>query len=106
LLPLLRVKRGRLHHLTGGTIGLSPIPFQMSFDPPGYPNTTSTYTSMYADLPEPSKYLYSKEEDGLGPGLDLSGLLDPRAMRHFLSACNSLLFDGSNGYSSNDEGYD
>jgi hypothetical protein len=78
----------------------------MRFDPPGYPYTTSTYTNMYVDLLEPSGYQDSEEEDGLGPGLDFSGLHDPRAMGHFLSACDSLLSDGSNDYSSDDEGYD
>ena len=59
---------------------------------------------MYADLPKPSRYLDSKEEDGLGPSLDFSGLHDPEAMWHFLSVCDNLLFDGFNDYSSNDEG--
>jgi hypothetical protein len=61
---------------------------------------------MYADLPEPSRYLDSKEEDGLGPGLDFSRLHDLEAMQHFLSMCDNLLFDGFNYYNSNDEGYD
>jgi hypothetical protein len=67
---------------------------------------TSTYTSMYAELPETSEYVDSEEEDDLGLGLDFSGLHDPEAMWHFLSTCNHFLSDGSNDYSSDDEGYD
>lgn len=83
----------------------NPIPFSKSFDPLGYAYTTCTYTSMYANLLESSGYLDSKEEDDLCPGLDFSRLRDPEAMRLFLSVCDNLLFDGSNNYNSDDEGY-
>jgi hypothetical protein len=78
----------------------------MSFDPQGYPYTTSTYISMYTDLPETSEYLDSEAEDDLGPSLDFSRLHDPKAMWHFLSACDHFLSDGSNDYNFDDEGYD
>jgi hypothetical protein len=69
------------------------IPFQASFD-------TSAFTSMYADLPFPSGCLNSEEEDSLGPGLDFPGLDDLEAMLQFLFACDDLVSDGSNDYSS------
>jgi hypothetical protein len=53
-----------------------------------------------------SECLDSEEEDGPGPGLDFSGLHDPEAMLQFLFACDDLLFDGSNDYNSDKEGYD
>lgn len=73
------------------------IPFQVSFN-------ISTYTSMYVDLPFPLGSLDSEEKDGPGPSLDFSGLRDPEAMRHFLFACDNLLSDDSNDYSSDDAG--
>jgi hypothetical protein len=53
-----------------------------------------------------SEYVGSEANDDLGPGLDFSGLRDPGAMRHFLSACDYYLSDSSNDYSSDDGGYD
>jgi hypothetical protein len=47
-----------------------------------------------------------EEGDDLDAGLDFSGLHDPGAMHHFLSACDYYLSDGSSDYSSDDEGYD
>jgi hypothetical protein len=76
----------------------NPIPIQPSFN-------TSAFTSMYANLPFPSGCLHLEEKDGPGPGLDLSGLCDHEAMLQFLFACNELLFDGSDDYSTNEEGY-
>lgn len=67
---------------------------------------TRTYTSMYADLIETSEYPDFEAEDDMGPCLDFSRLHDPRAMRHFLSACDHFLSDGSNDYNFDDEGYD
>ena len=91
----------------------------MSFDPLGYPTSVSTYTSTYIELPghhlwstldllatsPTSKHVGSDAEDGLDPGLDFSRLHDPEAMQH-LSRCDYYLFDESNDYNSDDEGYD
>jgi hypothetical protein len=77
----------------------NPIPFQPSFD-------TSAFTSMYAGLPFPSRCLDFEEEDGLGPGLDLSELHGPEAILQFLFACDKVLSYGSDDYSSDEEGYD
>jgi hypothetical protein len=92
----------------------------MSFDPPGYPFSTSTYTSTYDELP--SHHLRStldllamspilehvgyEAEDDLDLSLDFSRLHDPRAMRQFLTTCDYYISEGSNDYNSNDEGYD
>jgi hypothetical protein len=69
----------------------NPIPFQPSFD-------TSSITRLYVRLPFPSGCLDSKEEDGLGFGLDFSGLQDPESMLQFLHAYDELLSDSSEGY--------
>jgi hypothetical protein len=98
----------------------NPILFWFSFDPLGYPHSTSTYTTMYEELlghhlrstlgllatSPNSEYVGSKAEDDLGPGLGFSGLRHPGAMRHFLSTCDYYLSNGSNDYNSDDEGYD
>lgn len=52
------------------------------------------------------EYVGSEVGDDLSPGLEFSGLHDPRAMRHFLFACDYYLSDGSNDYRSTNEGYD
>lgn len=92
----------------------------MSFDPLGYPSSVSTYMSTYVELPghhlrstldllaasSTSEHVSSEVEDDLDPGLDFSGLRDLRAMRHFLFSCDYYLSNGSNDYSSDDEGYD
>ena len=70
------------------------IPFLMSFDPPGYPSSVSTYTSTYAKLlghqlwstldllatSQTLEHMGSEVEDDLDPGLDFSGLHDLGAM--------------------------
>lgn len=85
-----------------------------------YPSSVSTRLSAYNELPRhhmqstpdmlattpTSEHADSREEDDIDHGLDFFGIHDPRAMRHFLSACDYYLFDGSNNYSSDDEGYD
>jgi hypothetical protein len=77
----------------------NPIPFRPSFD-------TSSITRLYARLPFPSECLDSEEEDGPGFGLDFSGLRDPESMLQFLYACDELLSDSSEGYSTGGERYD
>jgi hypothetical protein len=76
----------------------NPIPFQPSFE-------TSAFANMYVDLPFPSGCIDSEEEDGPSPDLDFSRLRGPKAMLQFLFACDELLFDGSNDYNTNEEGY-
>jgi hypothetical protein len=49
-----------------------------------------------------SKHMDSEEGDDLDPSLDFSRLRDPRSMRHFLSAYDYFLSDGSNDYNSDD----
>jgi hypothetical protein len=96
-----------------------PIPFRMSFDHLGYPSLVSTYTSTYTNLPghhlrsaldllassPTSEHVGSEGEVDLDPGLDFSGFCDPGVTQHFLSACDYYLFDDSNDYNSDDEGY-
>jgi hypothetical protein len=74
-----------------------PIPFQACFD-------TSAFASIYDDLPFHSGCLDSKKEDGSGPSMYFSRLHDPEAMLQFLFACNDLLSNDSDDYSS-DKGY-
>jgi hypothetical protein len=44
--------------------------------------------------------------DDMDPDLDFYRLCDPDSMWHFLSVCDYYLFDVSNDYNSDDEGYD
>jgi hypothetical protein len=53
-----------------------------------------------------TEHMGSEVEDDLGPGIDFSRLYDPRAMRHFLTARDYHLSDGSDDYSSDNESYD
>jgi hypothetical protein len=75
------------------------IPFQPSFD-------TSSVTRMYVVIPFPSGCLDSEEEDDLSFGLDFSGLRDPESMLQFLYACDEMLSESSEGYSTGGKGYD
>jgi hypothetical protein len=77
----------------------NPIPFQPSLD-------TSSVTRMYARLPFPSGCLDSEEEDGSSFGLDFSRLRDSESMLKFLYACDKMLSESSEGYSTGGEGYD
>lgn len=97
-----------------------PIPFRMSFDPPGYPPSVSIDMEAYTDLPghhlrstldllatsPTSEHMNSEEEDSMDFGLDFSGLHNADSTRHFLFACDYYLSDGSDDYGSDDEGYD
>jgi hypothetical protein len=77
----------------------NPIPFQLSFN-------TNSVSRMYVELPFPSGCLDSKEEDGPSFALDFSRLRDPKYMLQFLYACDKMLSESSEDYSSGVEGYD
>jgi hypothetical protein len=77
----------------------NPIPFQSRFD-------TSSITKMYVELPFPSGNLESEEEDGPSFALDFSRPRDPEFMLQFLYACDDMLSESLEGYSSGGESYD
>jgi hypothetical protein len=96
-----------------------PVPFRFSFNPPSDPASVSAFVKAY---PNPPGYHMwsswdrlmavstyrppgSEEEDGPDSGWDFSGLLDPSAMRDFLTACDYCLSDCSDdGHNLDDEG--
>jgi hypothetical protein len=61
---------------------------------------------MYVGLPFPSGCLDFEEEDGPSFGLDFFGLWDPESMLQFLYACDEMLSERPEGYSTSGEGYE
>jgi hypothetical protein len=96
-----------------------PVPFRFSFDPPCDPASVDAFIKAYRNLSgyhmwstgdrltAVSTYgaLGSEEDDEPDSGWDFSGLGNPRAMRHFMTACDYCLSDCSDdGHSLDDEG--
>jgi hypothetical protein len=96
------------------------FPFRMSNVATGYSSSIGTHVSAYIELlghhlwstldllatTPTSEHGDSEEEDDMDPDLDFFGLCDPDSMWHFLSVCDYYLFDVSNDYNFDDEGYD
>jgi hypothetical protein len=96
-----------------------PVPFRFSFDPPSDPASVSAFVKAYPNLSGYHMWSSwdrltivstygppgSEEEDDPDSGWDFSGLRDPSAMRHFMTACDYCLSGCSDdGHSLDDEG--
>jgi hypothetical protein len=86
-----------------------PVPFRFSFDPPSDPASVDAFIKAYPNLPGYHMWSTwdrltavstygppgSEEDDEPDSGWDFSGLGNPSAMRHFMTACDYCLSDCS-----------